>query len=138
MDAHIELDETIDNYRLLVVLPPIGHRCGYVGIPAENNLYGKHYDDIVDEQDIEVHGGLTYAENGRYFDDLDRWYIGFDCGHAYDAPDLEATRKYFKEVIDRDAILPINKNAEVRTFDYVKKEVYSLYNQLKAHKIKSN
>lgn len=53
-----------------------GHLCGYISIPNDNSCYEKHYDDI----EIEVHGGLTYAElenDGKY-------WVGFDCAHSMD------------------------------------------------------
>jgi hypothetical protein len=41
-----------------VIATPMGHRCGYVSVPAEHPMFGKHYDDV----EVTVHGGLTYAE----------------------------------------------------------------------------
>ncbi len=35
-------------YECVVVLQRAGHRCGYVGIPAEHPLYGKKYDDYLE------------------------------------------------------------------------------------------
>jgi hypothetical protein len=42
----------------LIVRGPVGALCGYVGVTADHPLHGKSYEDV----DVEVHGGLTYAE----------------------------------------------------------------------------
>jgi hypothetical protein len=55
--------------------PDMGFLCGYVAVPEGHPLFGKHYRDV----DVAVHGGPTYAEEGD-----GRWWIGFDCGHAFD------------------------------------------------------
>ena len=57
-----------------------GIPCGYVGLPRDHPDFEKHYDDI---HDIEVHGGLTFANYWEDQNDL-LWYVGFDCGHAQD------------------------------------------------------
>lgn len=52
---------------------------GYVGLPKEHPDFGKHYDNI----DADVHGGLTFS--GYWEEENDGlWYVGFDCGHAWD------------------------------------------------------
>jgi hypothetical protein len=60
---------------LCVILRCGIHLCGYVGLPKGHKYYGKHYSKI----DVDVHGGLTYAEKDDGF-----WVIGFDCAHADD------------------------------------------------------
>lgn len=74
---------------------PTGAWCGYVGVPPGHPWHGKDYDDLYD---IQVHGGLTYAnscdeeiedgwgichipEPGR---PADVWWLGFDCAHYMD------------------------------------------------------
>ena len=49
---------------------------GYVSLPLDHPWYGKDYDDL---PDVDVHGGLTYANMEN-----DRWVIGFDTCHLYD------------------------------------------------------
>lgn len=82
----------------LLVRGPIGSWCGYVGVPSGHPAHGKDYGDV--DVDVEVHGGLTYAapcqsECGRGPEALichvpepgetdDIWWLGFDCGHAFD------------------------------------------------------
>lgn len=45
--------------------------CGYVHLPKGHPLLEAYHTEI----DIEVHGGLTYSDEGK---------IGFDCGHFDD------------------------------------------------------
>ncbi len=58
------------------------HRCGYVRVPAGHRFHGQPYDDI----DVDVHGGLTFAEIEpcAHEDGIGYW-IGFDCAHSGDA-----------------------------------------------------
>lgn len=73
-----------------------GSLCGYVAIPPGHPWYGKEHDDL--EPYPEVHGGLTYSDFCQQTDDEavgvchvpsagrpeKVWWIGFDCGHAWD------------------------------------------------------
>jgi hypothetical protein len=82
----------------------LGHLCGYVGVPPGHRYHEVEFTDV----DADCHGGLTYADHcapdhdpvtGRGIchvpepgepDDL--WWLGFDCGHAWDvSPGLDAT-----------------------------------------------
>jgi|SRR5580765_5055410 len=65
-----------------------GNWCGYVGLPNTHSSYGKDYGEV----DVDVHGGLTYAnkcagnichvpESGMP-DDV--WWLGFDTAHSGD------------------------------------------------------
>jgi hypothetical protein len=66
--------------KCLARISPTGVPCGYVGVSINHPDFEKHYDEI---EDIEVHGGLTFA--GYWEDERDGlWYVGFDCGHYYD------------------------------------------------------
>lgn len=49
---------------------------GYVDLPKDHPMWGKHYDDIP----VEVHGGLTYSEKTP--DGM--WRVGFDTAHLGD------------------------------------------------------
>lgn len=62
----------------------MGIACGYVGLPRSHPYHGKRYDAI---NDIQVHGGLTFSGYGKGWND-GLWYLGFDCGHAFDLDDL--------------------------------------------------
>lgn len=108
--------------------PTFGNLNGYVAIPKGHWAYGRHYDEGGDMEDIDVHGGLTYAELDK---ETDEWVLGFDCNHVGDlAPKMLATMmKYTDEAPELtnyrvDAV-------RYRTFEWVKKEVHSLARQLK-------
>ena len=67
----------------------IGSLCGYVAVPPGHPWHGQSQDDI--EDDIEIHGGLSYASKSReewcHKDKPelnDYWWLGFDCAHAWD------------------------------------------------------
>lgn len=101
-----------DNYRCIIKRTvSLGSLCGYVDLPKDHKLYGKDYDNI----DVNVHGGLTYAD---YTSD-DMWRIGFDCAHAWD-----------KIPYDKDIL----NESIYRTFDYVTNEVNNLVEQIKEYK----
>jgi hypothetical protein len=62
---------------------------GYVLIPEDHPLHGKHYDDI----DVDVHGGLTWSKlvDEQLLtvfrldkEDLGTWCVGFDTAHLND------------------------------------------------------
>lgn len=73
----------------------IGYLCGYVEVPNNPSA----------DPSFDVHGGITWNglledEQGNLLSD-NIWY-GFDCAHAYDAPDpewvkLNPRRNYFNE-----------------------------------------
>lgn len=52
----------------------------YVEIPRESFLFGKGYDQI----DIEVHGGLTFADSSLIGNKNNSWFIGWDYAHLGD------------------------------------------------------
>ena len=60
-----------------------GHRNGYVGVPKGHAWYGFSDDDVDDQ--VQVHGGLTYSGASLWDDSIDRWWVGFDCMHGGDA-----------------------------------------------------
>lgn len=89
---HVEWTDTESGLECRIVRHPgAGHLCGYVQLPADHPWHGRDYDDI----DVEVHGGLTYAQDRfpRQDDPGPGWVIGFDCAHLgdlspfWDAPD---------------------------------------------------
>lgn len=83
-------------YKCRVERGQFGSLCGYIYIPKDHPWHGKDYDDL----DVQVHGGLTYAE---YEDDL--FLIGYDCSHSRDIIPcqeklMKCTRKIKKRVQD--------------------------------------
>ena len=67
---------------VVVLAREAAHRCGYVRVPPNHPLHGKDYDT----PEVEVHGGLTFAESEPCaHDDGIGWWFGFDCAHFMDA-----------------------------------------------------
>lgn len=71
---------------------PFSNYNGYVGVPKSNPAWGKHYSDLEEQgTNIDVHGGLTFAEQGKEFSmhwpDPELWWFGFDTSHAWDSVD---------------------------------------------------
>jgi len=140
----------------LVVLNMHGHRCGYVAIPPnhkyantpieqrklEFNDYVKEYEHYdYDKLNIECHGGLTFMDKHHGLKDLlsipcDDFWIGFDCGHCWDSPDIEAYVKYFgnDEFEKRKSFFDaISKYGEgIRSYAYVENQCHSIIDQLLA------
>lgn len=123
VDEATELDCLIHRNRM-------GALCGYVGVPSTHPAFEKGYDEV----DVDVHGGLSYAnkcqETGDPAEGIchvplpgrtdDVWWLGFDAAHAFDVmpkmPDYG---------IDLDVL-----DMAYRTFGYVRGEVESLARQL--------
>jgi|TARA_R110002167_G_scaffold364987_2_gene588443 hypothetical protein len=59
-------------------LPTRGAWNGYISLKPNHPWFGK---DTMDLYKVEVHGGITYAEQ-----EGDRWVIGFDTAHGGDTP----------------------------------------------------
>lgn len=76
---------------------------GYVIIPENHHLHGKHYGDI----DVDVHGGLTFSElvDAEMVEkweldkeDEGKWCVGFDTAHYSDN-----LSKWSKEKVQEEA-----------------------------------
>jgi hypothetical protein len=100
------------------------HYCGYVGIPKSNPLYrkisnfGGHVTSMekahtLEVLDIYAHGGITFTGHMKEWD-KDYFFIGFDCAHMGDA----------------SGIKEIEVGNTFKSWDYVKKELDSLYKNL--------
>ena len=104
-------------YEAEVVAHPVGHRCGYVTVPAGHPCEDKHYDDV----DVRVHGGLTYSIGAKF---------GFDCAHLYDKRDESIMSEEYKKVYAAFPFLT-EEEGEVRTLEYCIVECERLAAQLK-------
>jgi hypothetical protein len=118
----------------LIVRNRLGALCGYVGVPRSHPAYRKDYDEV----DVEVHGGLTFAdkcspgEESRAIchkveagENDDVWWLGFDCSHYGDlAPAYEARNMAL-------ALGPVER-VVYRDFAYVTKQCEALAKQLAA------
>jgi hypothetical protein len=90
----------------------MGHYCGYVTIPKNHPYYGM--DQMGDEFDLEVHGGISWWTGNTF---------GFDCAHGSlgdIVPVLHGSTIYYD-----DGLWPT-----FRTFEYVKEQVNILADQL--------
>ncbi len=100
---------------------PIGKR-GIIPI-----LCSGLHDDPRPDAVFDVHGGLTYsggAENGYPVEFEGAWWFGFDCNHAWDAPDPTLTGR------TPDPFWEMGDDKAVRTLEYVVAECESLARQL--------
>jgi hypothetical protein len=99
----------------------MGGWCGYVGVPKDHPASGGGYDDV----DVDVHGGLTYAgtidtakDHPEFATEL--WWLGFDCGHAYDL--MPGLAKF--------QLPSVSADDKYRDVDFVRTETTSLAQQL--------
>ena len=84
----VEWRDTATGMPCLAVRGEFGAWCGYVGVAPGHSAYGVHCSDV----DVEVHGGLTYANTcrgnichePRPGEPADVWWLGFDCAHSWD------------------------------------------------------
>ena len=132
----VEEEFEYEGYKCVVTSQRRGHRCGYVGIPPGHPASGLDYtSDILSE--IWVHGGLTYASGGNgYPVEGNYWWLGFDCAHYRDRPDMEAVFDSFE--LSENEIEMLRRfdgwtfpEGEVRSKEYVKEECMCLASQLK-------
>ena len=100
-----------------VIATPMGHRCGYVSVPAEHPMFGKHYDDV----EVTVHGGLTYAEA-----EDEAWCFGYDCAHWDDAKDPALMSDEYKKAFRNWP----GSGGTIKTLDFCVAECESLAKQL--------
>lgn len=150
-------DWTTDSgLRAVAMLSSNGNINGYVEVTEKSKYYGLNYyeysvefDDIEKWRDsykiqsqryinnIEIHGGLTYAELGdlKYLPSKN-WWFGFDTAHAWDKPDVELALEHFPEM--KDSILRLHEmrgtypnDAHIRDLEYVVAQCEKLANQLK-------
>lgn len=113
----------------LIVRSPSGALCGYVGIAEGHPAFEQDYSNV----DVEVHGGLTYADHCQTGPENHAichipepgqsdhvWWLGFDCAHLNDLAPKYAS-------LPRVAIF---SNEVYRDMDYVRGQVTDLARQL--------
>lgn len=103
----------------------LGYRCGYVGVPKGHPLYGTGYDKAED-MGLHAHGGLTFAGEFEALGD-GLWYLGFDCAHAWDAPDPDLMTD---EWVARGHARFLPPDAHMWTLEEVKDECEDLAKQI--------
>lgn len=119
----------------LIVRGPGGALCGYVGLAEGHPYHSKDYLQI--EADIEVHGGLTFADFCADTKDESRhvchkpepgepdhvWWLGFDCSHSGDIRPGDLNPHWCG---------PSSWGESYRCFAYVQRQVTKLAAQLAA------
>lgn len=143
---------TESGLKAYVVMSTFGTRNGYVEYTLEKPL--KYYCHSIDFDEaslwtteaikkqeainnIEVHGGITF--NGRLnYNEIKNPVVGFDCNHAWDAPDWETADKLYGNDEEYLKFKSIRKDrftqpyyAKIRTLDYVVEQCEKLAEQLK-------
>jgi len=138
MAFEIERDWTTSaGLRAIVVIGGLGFRCGYVGIPPGHPLHGVDYAQDHESIDgppyavFDVHGGITFANNGIYSVECDLWWFGFDCGHLGDSPSPEYIARQ-SEKFPHDPALRGDYGGIHRSLGYCVAECEKLANQLAA------
>lgn len=116
-------------YLIAVAVNDLGYRCGYVGVPKGDPLYGMQYDDEIFDS-VDAHGGLNFSDTRKFVTPDDIWFFGFDCGHCGDAVDKMTEEG--KAHLNREPPSCYNFLLEghIWTLDEVITESESLSNQL--------
>lgn len=130
-DLEIEQD-TFKDYEYAITFNGMGYRCGYIKLLPEHPWHGKDYQKI----SAQAHGGLTFSEADLSCDKegLDEgWWIGFDCGHSFDAPDPDLIKlgSWTSPLAARPPLggALARSFANIRTTDYVRANIQSLIDQ---------
>lgn len=99
-----------------------GHLCGYVKIPEDHPFFQYTWDQW-SELDIDVHGGITFCQNG---------WIGFDCAHTNDVTPslLKSKSEWLEDVFPSLSSFP---DPTYKDLEFVKGELKDLTMQLKGH-----
>ena len=123
---HAEWEQEVSGYKCRISrMEGSGALCGYVGIPKEHRFWGKGYhgdNEEVDDISDNVHGGLTYSEEGKD----GYWYFGFDTTHANDfAPKLVELLIEFGR---KD--LPFHDCTNYKTWEFVEDQIHWLGKRL--------
>jgi hypothetical protein len=116
----------------LIVRGGGGALCGYVSVSEGHPYFGAE-GFSGEPSSLDVHGGITYGafcqENGGKIchvplpGEPDRvWWLGFDCGHAWDIRPKDAVTYGGYHFRDH--------GAHYRDVDYVKREVTRLAEQI--------
>lgn len=134
-------------YCMVMRFEELGALNGYVGVGKNYFAFQKHYFDKP-LSDIDVHGGLTYADFGELktqlinqylehdFEDEDLWWFGFDCSHAFDyRPEMsrKLEEMHIKMGLPR---MPILEGEVYRNKDFVIGQVNDLVLQLSNLQVK--
>lgn len=136
----VQWTDSETGYPCLAVRNHMGAWCGYVGLSEGHPAFGRRYDEV----DVDVHGGLTYADfcaEGPQESSICHipepgqpdhvWWLGWDCAHAFDlVPYMETYRRKTYEGTGNPLWAEHDFSEQYRTLDYVRRETTSLARQL--------
>lgn len=77
---------------------------------------------------VEVHGGVTWADNHRPGGPVDGWWLGFDCSHAGDLSPKDA---FWGACAEEKYPWWLTKGDEYRSLEYMQKELVRMVEDLK-------
>lgn len=123
------------------------HLNGYVGVAKGHPAYGMGYDGMPmpyeDLYQVEVHGGVTFAQEGDGKWPTGLWWLGFDCAHCGDlVPGVAMLIAKFADKPPLSEVMELTKMVEeitgksmfdgetYKNFQYVRSEVKRLAEQL--------
>ena len=90
MTSILERSFNFNGFNCYVIMRHMGdncYRCGYVQVSKRLPI---------NTASINCHGGITYAN--KEVDDKNKWYIGFDCAHAFDTTDFWTVSRVSNEL----------------------------------------
>ena len=124
----IEKTGSYKDFSYCIILHMTGYRCGYVIISdaVADKLRSKLFTPDV----IECHGGITFNKNISENDKLTPpgWWIGFDCAHSGDSPDLEAVTEAFGD--NTHVFMPRDIYGQLWTMKEVEDECCQIIRQI--------
>jgi hypothetical protein len=118
--ASIKEGQFENGFEYAILHHGMGYRCGYLKIRPDHPWYKKDYTET--DCEVEIHGGLTYGSTNE---NDGSWWIGFDCAHSFDKVDPSILLK------DSPHHMYIG-GKEIRTTEYVEKELKNLADQAQA------
>lgn len=115
-------------FRWIVMHNGWGVRCGYVRVPYDHPWCGLDLED----SNVEVHGGITFSSADEPIDKREKdarwWWVGFDCGHAWDAPDPSLPSTQVNRILEL-----FSSRWIIRSQEYVEGQCRLLCEQAVAH-----
>jgi hypothetical protein len=102
--------------RCKILVGPVGSLNGYVAVPKTHSAWGIDYDKI----SIDVHGGLTFGQQGNatLWNDPDLYWFGFDTAHAGDwvnYSDRSTDHKWTLNEVIKETTYMAKQFAEMKT-----------------------
>ena len=134
-DFYVEEKFTYKGFNCYIGLLDLGFRDGYVEFNTKD--FNKTHEELFDLIESNLGFEITYSKSSE-IDDY--WIFGFDYGHIHNYHDIEAFKKYFPDIANKEAVhmkrcdenMPFGV---LGTFDVAKNDCLSLANELAKYKI---